>query len=584
MRIAWGEIRNPITAWQATCQSPTMKGCHEAMGLLLDRRLTPPHSFMESSKKSLLILATVLLACLWGEESARAVEEPAAPEEAAAEEAAAPERRASLDEQINSKMTPLAEAMSKAVFVKTYPTDVPFVLIWLGGAAVFLTLFFKFVNLRCIGLAIRTIKGKYSSADDPGQITHFQALSAALSATVGLGNIAGVAVAINLGGPGATFWMIVFGLLGMTTKFSECTLGVKYRTIDETGKVYGGPMYYLRRGLQERGIGWLGIGLAYFFATMCFFASLGGGNMFQVNQACTQFVGVTGGEASFFNDHRWIYGLVMAMLVGLVVIGGIVSIAKVTSKLVPSMCTLYVLAALVIIVTHIRDVPAAFGAIIQGAFDAKSVVSGGFIAVLIQGLKRATFSNEAGVGSAPIAHSAVKTRKPASEGLVALLEPFMDTVVVCTMTALVIVITGTYELGLSDDTTAKGIEITSNAFASVITWFPYLLFVAVTLFAFSTLISWSYYGQQAWAFLFGRGKWVDFAYKFIFCAFVVIGSSMSLKAVIDFSDAALFAMAFPNLLGVYILLPVIKKEFESYVAYTREIDSKPDAAATQDGP
>ncbi len=499
----------------------------------------------------------------------------------AAQDATESEAPDKIDAQISAMMQPLADAFDTIVFFAVpgseslFGTAVPFVLVWLAGAAIFLTLYFKFVNIRCFGLALRTVKGKYSSPDDPGQITHFQALSAALSATVGLGNIAGVAVAISLGGPGATFWMILVGLFSMTSKFSECTLGVKYRTIDSDGKVYGGPMHYLKTGLAERGFGSLGLTLAYFFGMMCVFASFGGGNMFQVNQACSQLVGVTGGESSFLANNRWIYGAVMAVMVGLVIIGGIVSIAKVTSKLVPTMCAIYVVAAVAIILTNLDKVGPAFGEIIKGAFNPESAAIGGFIGVLIQGMKRATFSNEAGIGSAPIAHSAVKTKKPASEGLVALLEPFVDTVVVCTMTALVIVITGSYEIGLADTSTAKGIELTSNAFGSVISWFPYILVVAVTLFAFSTLISWSYYGQQAWAFLFGKSKAMDLAFKLVFCVFVIIGSSMSLEGVIKFSDASLFAMAFPNLLGVYLLLPVIKKEFEDYVAHAKDIDSKP---------
>ncbi|CAN5379401.1 alanine/glycine:cation symporter family protein [soil metagenome] len=479
---------------------------------------------------------------------------------------------ATFDERVNATFGPLAEGFGSVVFFEVPGTGIPFVLFWLAGAAIFLTLYFKFVNFRAFRLAMRTVKGKYSNEGDPGQITHFQALSAALSATVGLGNIAGVAVAISLGGPGAAFWMVVVGLFGMTTKFAECTLGVQYRRIDAQGRVHGGPMYYLSDGLAERGLKPLGIFLAFFFAVMCVLASLGGGNMFQVNQACSQFVGVTGGEDSFFNENRWIYGVVMALLVGAVIIGGIVSIARVTAKLVPAMCVVYVLGAVVVLLANFESIPAALGRIISGAFNPESAAIGGFIGVLIQGMRRATFSNEAGIGSAPIAHAAVKTRFAASEGVVALLEPFVDTVCVCTMTAVVIVVTGTYEIGLADTSTTKGIQLTSDAFATVISWFPYVLVVAVTLFAFSTLISWSYYGQQAWGYLFGNSRAAGLVYKFIFCAFVVIGSSMSLGSVIDFSDAGLFAMCFPNLLGVYILLPVIKREFLRFQDHVRTVD------------
>ncbi len=450
-------------------------------------------------------------------------------------------------------------------------TDLPLVLIWLGAAAVFLTIYFGFVNLRSWRLAVRTVRGRYSRPDDPGQVTHFQALTAALSGTVGLGNIAGVAIAIQLGGPGATVWMILMGLFGMTSKFAECTLGVKYRDIAPNGRVYGGPMHYLTRGLQERGLGSFGSILAVFFALMCIGGSFGGGNMFQINSATDQFVQTIGGENwqdSFFAQNRWIFGLTVAVLVALVILGGIVSIARVTSKLVPFMCGIYVLAALTVVFSNFTKIPEAVQLILQGAIDPQAV-QGGFLGAMFVGIKRAAFSNEAGVGSASIAHSAVKTSKPASEGIVALLEPFVDTVVVCTMTALAITITGVFA-----DKDAAGIEMTSMAFTSVLPWFSYILSLAAILFAFSTMISWSYYGQQAWAFLFGRSNSMDILYKLIFCSFIVVGSAMTLTNATDFSDAMIFAMSIPNVIGMYLLLPVIRKELTAFRKHVAEIDGQ----------
>ena len=346
-------------------------------------------------------------------------------------------------DNLNAAMSPVADVLENIIFYSfnVAGQGLPIVLVVLGGTAIFLTIYFKFLNLRSIGLAFRTARGKYTRADAPGQITHFQALTAALSATVGLGNIAGVAVAVGLGGPGATFWMILMGLCGMTTKFCECTLGVKYRRIDDKGRVHGGAMYYLSQGLKEKGFGGLGKVLAIFFAIMCVGGAIGAGNMFQVNQAASQVSSAFG----IFTESKLIFGIILAVLVAMVIIGGIVTIARVTSFLVPFMCGMYLVAALVIICTHIDMVGDAFRQIVEGAFSPMAV-GGGLIGVLIQGIKRAAFSNEAGVGSAPIAHAAVKTDKPASEGIVALLEPFTDTVVVCTMTALVLIVTGAWKV------------------------------------------------------------------------------------------------------------------------------------------
>ncbi len=434
--------------------------------------------------------------------------------------------------------------------------SIPLVVFWLVLGAIYFTFKMNFINLRGFKHAIDLVSGKFDDPNhDHGEVSHFQALTTALSATVGLGNIASVAIAISIGGPGATFWMITAGLLGMSSKFVECTLGVKYRIIDKEGTVFGGPMYYLSQGLEKKNLGILGKVLAVIFAVLCVGGSFGGGNMFQVNQAFDQLQGQI---PALVGNGVW-FGVGFAMLVGVVIIGGIKSIAKVTDKIVPFMCGIYVLAALTVILLNITAVGDAISLIFNGAFNAEAA-AGGFIGVLIQGFRRAAFSNEAGVGSASIAHSAAKTDEPVSEGIVALLEPFIDTVVVCTMTALVIIFTGEYanQEGLS------GAILTSKAFGKSIPWFPYVLTVAIVLFAFSTMVSWSYYGERAWAYLFGQSKIASLVYKAIFLIFVVIGASIELGAVVDFSDMMILGMAFPNILGLILLSPEVRKDLKEY--------------------
>ena len=432
---------------------------------------------------------------------------------------------------------------------------IPFIVIWLVLGAVFFTIRMGFINFRGFRHAIDLARGKYDDPDAPGQVTHFQALATAVSGTVGLGNIAGVAVAVSLGGAGATFWMIVCGLLGMSTKFVECTLGVKYRDILPDGRVFGGPMNYLRYGLEKRNMKGLGKVLAGLFAVLAVGASFGGGNMFQANQSFEQLAG----QFPMMAGNGFWFGIVTAILVGVVIIGGISSIAKVTGKVVPIMASIYIVAALAVIIMNIENVGPAFSAIIDGAFS-PSALKGGVIGVLVVGFQRAAFSNEAGVGSAAIAHSTAKTHNPPSEGFVALLEPFIDTVVVCTLTALVLIFTGMHEVeGMA------GAQLTSDAFGSQISWFPYVLALAVFLFAFSTMISWSYYGMRAWTYLFGKSKKVEFVYKMLFLVFVVIGASVSLGAVLDFSDMMILAMAFPNIIGLYIMSKEVKIDLDSYV-------------------
>lgn len=511
------------------------------------------HSALWRRLCTLVLASLVIPATLWAQE-----EEPAA--EVSALDG--------LNNTINAVIGPVTSFAENIIFapIPIMGQEVPFVLIWLFIAAIVVTIYFKFVNFTAFGLALKTVRGKYDEKGAEGEVSHFQALTTAVSATVGLGNIAGVAVAISVGGPGAMFWMVVVGLLGMSSKFAECTLGVKFRQIDATGKVYGGPMYYLRDGLAEKGFGMLGKILAVIFAVMCIGGSFGGGNMFQVNQAAQA---VSDSMPTFSPvGVKLTFGIITAALVALVIIGGIRSIARVTSLLVPFMCGGYVIVALLIIIMNIGEVPGALGTIFREAFSPAAGV-GGILGVMIQGIKRAAFSNEAGIGSAPIAHSAVKTKHPASEGVVALLEPFIDTVVVCSMTALVIVITGTYQM---ED--ASGITVTSEAFETSFKGSRHLLSLAVILFAFSTMISWSYYGQQAWSYLLGRDRTTEIAYKVLFCLMVVVGAALPMEKVIGFSDAMIFAMAVPNIIGLYFLLPVIKRELIAYRAHAKDVDSR----------
>ncbi len=507
-----------------------------------------------------------------------------------------------LDEKIDKTFGEYTGWFVNLIF-KTIPiadgVDVPWVLIVLVMGALFFTFYFGFINIKGFKTAINIVQGKYDKleeeghveasdtvfleedgdikdtirieGDHHGEVSHFQALTAALSATVGLGNIAGVAVAISIGGPGATFWMIVAGLIGMSSKFTECTLGVKYREIDADGKVFGGPMYYLSKGLKEKGKATLGKILAVLFAIMCIGGSFGGGNMFQANQAFSMVESISGGEASVMHGNGWVFGLVMAILVGVVIIGGIQKIAKVTDKIVPFMVGIYVAAALAILAINYAEIPHAFGQIFTGAFTGVGIV-GGVIGVLIQGFKRAAFSNEAGIGSASIAHSAVKTKYAASEGLVALLEPFIDTVLVCTMTALVLVISnGNGEIMTYGQEVEHGVKATSQAFEATFSWFPYVLTLAVVLFAFSSMISWSYYGYQAWSYLFGRSKRTEYIYKGLFCLFVIVGAASKLESVINFSDAMIFAMLVPNMIGLYILAPKVKEELSLFMNKIKEL-------------
>ena len=479
---------------------------------------------------------------------------------------------AGIDAQVNAAFASATGPFVSFIFAPFPGTAFPWIVMWLVVAASVFSIYFGFVQFRFFGHALALVSGKYSDPKDAGEVSHFQALATALSGTVGLGNIAGVAVAIGIGGPGATFWMILAGLLGMASKFTECTLGVKYRNEYQDGTVSGGPMYYISKGFKELGLPGGKI-LAVLFAIFCILGALGGGNMFQANQAHAQIANIVG------DYPGWITGLLFAGVVFAVIVGGIKSIANVTEKVVPFMGILYVGAALIVLIINADMIGWAFGQIFAGAFTGLGV-AGGMVGALIQGFKRAAFSNEAGVGSAAIAHSAVRTNEPITEGFVSLLEPLIDTVIICTMTALVIIIsqqllideaTGNYMLNEAGNAVATvdgntGVALTSAAFASGISWFPYVLAIAVVLFAFSTMISWSYYGLKAWTYLFGEGKVTELIFKIIFCIFVVIGAAASLGPVIDFSDAAIFAMAVVNIFALYFLMKVVRAELNSYSA------------------
>lgn len=502
-----------------------------------------------------------------------------------------------LDEKINAAFTPFANAI-ESIVLYSFPlagTQIPLIVVILSIGGLFFSIYFGFPNITKFGLAIRVVQGKYDAIESAGaadlhpeetlntkdgdihgtirdeghhgEVTHFQALATAVSGTVGLGNIAGVTIAIALGGPGATFWMIVSGLLGMTLKFVECTLGVQYRDINKDGVVFGGPMYYLSKGLKEKGYTGLGKFLAVFFAILCIGGSFGGGNAAQSNQAAAQIAsmfGMTGGSSGF------IIGLGIAILVGITIIGGIKRIATVTEKLVPFMAVIYILACLIVILSNVSYLGTAISQIFVEAFSPQAGI-GGLIGVLVIGFRRAAFSNEAGAGSASIAHSAVKTKYSASEGLVALLEPFIDTVVICTMTALVIVIfnaNGAFTYGnaevMINGQAYQGATLTSLAFADTITWFPKVLTIAIFLFAVSTMISWSYYGLQAWMYLFGKSKAAEMTYKILFLLFIIIGASANMSSVWGFSDAMILAMVFPNMIGLLFLYPVVKKQLNRF--------------------
>jgi AGCS family alanine or glycine:cation symporter len=465
---------------------------------------------------------------------------------------------------IDAFMAPLASALSAFVFfsVPVFGQQVPLVVAWLAIGALFFTLYLRFINIRGFWLAFRHVRGDFKDPSADGEISHFRALATAISGTVGVGNIGGVAVAISLGGAGAAFWLFVAGFLSMSTKLIECTLGVKYRQVHEDGSVSGGPMYYLDAYFRERDWPRIGKTLGGIYALALVIGCFGIGNMFQSNQAYQQMLVITGGETSFLADYSLLFGLALASIAGLVIIGGITSIARVAAYIVPFMAGIYIIGCLVIISLSWQNIPLAISTAVSSAFGADAM-AGGALGALIMGFQRALFSNEAGLGSASIAHSAVQTSSPASEGLVGLLEPFIDTVVVLTLSSLVILTTampnGLMGGGLS------GIELTSAAFAFHLPWSPYLIAFAAILFAFSTALAWSYYGLQAWNYLVGIGKWRTLGFQLVFLTFFALGCVLELKAVLDFSDAMIFLIALPNLVALYLFAPMVRREVEAYL-------------------
>jgi alanine or glycine:cation symporter, AGCS family len=451
---------------------------------------------------------------------------------------------------IDSIFSQIVAVLDKILFFEV--GGFPLIVLWLIVGSIFFTLRTGFINLRGVKHAIDVVRGIYDDPDDDGEVSHFQALATALSGTVGLGNIAGVAIAVQTGGPGAVLWMTLAGFFGMSSKFAECSLAQKYRRVRADGSIAGGPMYYISRPLSDMGLRPVGQGLAVLFAILCIFGSFGGGNMFQANQSYVAVANVLPGTPN------WLFGIIVAAIVAVVIIGGITRIASVTDKIVPFMAILYVGACLWIILVNITQLPGAIATIFTEAFSPQAV-GGGIIGVMVQGIRRSAFSNEAGVGSAAIAHSAARTNEPLREGIVALLEPLIDTIIICNMTGLVIVITGTYR----DSSVGDGVLLTTRSFATVAGWFPILLAIAVALFAFSTMISWSYYGEKAWEYLFGNSTIL--VYKALFVFFVFVGSVVNLSAVVDFSDMMILAMSIPNLLGCYLLSGTLARELKDYM-------------------
>jgi len=481
-------------------------------------------------------------------------------------EPVAVEEKGGIDAMVENIMTPINNVLYNGVFVSVpfFGAQLKLVIAWLIIGSLFCTLYFRFINLRGFAQAIRLVRGDYSNpnSEEAGEVSHFQALTTALSGTVGVGNIGAIPILILIGGPGALFWMMVAGFIGMSSKFVECTLGVMYRNNNPDGSVSGGPMYAMVKGFAELGRPKLGKFLGSFFAVSLVVGCMGAGNMFQSNQAFMQFVNITGGQDGYFASRGWIFGLAMAVVVGLVILGGIKGIAKTTEKLVPFMALSYLTAALVVLAANASRIPDAVLSIFTNAFSPEGM-TGGFVGIMIIGFQRAVFSNEAGIGTAAIAHSAVKTNEPITEGLVSLLEPFIDTIVICTITGLVILTT------VYGDPSVKhltGVSLTSEAMSRTIPWVATPLAIAVLLFAFSTIVSWSYYGLKGWTYLFGESTVSDLTFKAIYCFFIIVGCSIPLTSVMDFSDAMVFLMTIPNILCIYFLAPVVKKELNSYWA------------------
>jgi alanine or glycine:cation symporter, AGCS family len=456
-----------------------------------------------------------------------------------------------VDQTINEWLAPIADWLGRVVFftVPVAGADLQLIVVWLIVGSIVCTLAFRFINLRGFRHSIHVIRGDYSSREHPGEASPFQALSTAVSGTVGLGSIGGVAVAVTLGGPGAAFWMVIAGFLGMSIKFAEVTLAVKYRRVREDGTVTGGAMYYVPVALARRGLPRLGKFLGGFFCV----AAIGGSvTIFQVNQAFAQVRSVTG------FDQAFAFGLMVAVWIGIVLFGGVRRIVAWTDKLSPFMCLLYVVACLVVLGANVGNIPAALATIVREAF-APTAVAGGVVGALIQGFRRAAFANEAGVGSAPMAHATVRTREPMSQGFAALMEPFLDTIIICLLTALVVVVSGVYLTSANE-----GIALTSDAFATVVPWFPAVLAIVAVLFALSTVLAWGYYGEQAWTWLFSEKKASRVAYRLFLCTMLSVSATFSIDQVVNIVDSCSFLMAIPNIIGIYLLLPELRADLASY--------------------
>ena len=474
----------------------------------------------------------------------------------------------SIDAQINAIFKPIAENLGAVVFYSVPIAEgqqLKLILLWLVFAAVFFTFYLGFINIRYFCHAVRLVMADDKSKD--GQISSFQALMTSMAATVGLGNIAGVAVAISVGGPGAAFWMAVMALFGMSLKFAEVMCGVKYREHpdpENPREIYGGPMYYIKAAFNKRKLPHMGTFFAGMFAAFTMIGALGAAALFQTNQTFQQLLNVTGGAESFFADKGWAFGIFMVIISGVVIVGGIKWIANVSSAIVPFMGIAYILMGMVVLIADFANVPEAFMAVIKGAFVPEAGI-GAVIGSLLTGVQRATFSNESGLGSAAISQSSVRTDSPVEQGFVGMLGPFIDTIVICMVTAIVIVLTGAYQTG----TGVEGVELTSRAFGSVVSWFPLLLAVIVFLFAYSTIIGWYYIGARGFTYLFGEKGWIENFYKAVFFVCIVVGASSQLSHVIDFTDAAILGMAIPNIIGLYLLAPEIRKDVKEYIAGLR---------------
>lgn len=462
----------------------------------------------------------------------------------------------SIDGAIQSVFGPVVDILEQAVFfaISIGGAEIPLIVVWLLFGGIFLTFWLRIRPIWDARLSFRIIRGQFARHSDPGQITSFQALATELSGTVGLGNIAGVAVAIGYGGPGATLWIIIAGLFGMALKMAETTLSQKFRVIHADGTVSGGPMYYLRDGLASLGRPGFGKVLGIIYAIGMMIASLGAGNVFQANQVAAQVVSVTGGADSPFYGRGWLIGLILAVLAGIVVIGGIKSIARLTSRITPIMALIYIACVVTILITNAGEIPHAISTIFTGAFTGEGV-AGGVLGIAVIGIQRAVFSNAAGTGTAGLAHAASKNTRPAEEGFVAVWEPFIDSVVICTMSSLAIVVTGVYK-----QTDAEGVAMTTDAFRTVNDTFSALLTVCIALFAFSTVLAFAYYGRKAADYVFKHSKVAGLGYDLVYVAFIIIGASVSLDTVVRFSDAMLFVVTVPNLIGIYFLSKVLKEE------------------------